>query len=199
MNTQAESQKGFNIIELMIVIAIIATLVVVGIPELRNYLLNNNLTTQTNALVGAMNFARSEAITRNQEINVAKLGDEWGKGWVVWGERHPNCGAAPPVADGKITRLSDGSSCEELRVYDGINKQVEINGPTNLDEISQARTVALNDRANTLTYRGDGTLALTGNAVEFTVCDSRTGEKGRHVRVLRTGRVVLENSEYNCD
>jgi type IV fimbrial biogenesis protein FimT len=51
--------------ELLITITIAAILVSLAVPAFNSTIGVNRLATQTNDLVGAMNFARSEAITRN--------------------------------------------------------------------------------------------------------------------------------------
>jgi prepilin-type N-terminal cleavage/methylation domain-containing protein len=207
MNTQAESQKGFTLIELMIAIAIVALLVTVGVPELRNFLLNNRLTAEANAFVAAVNFARAEAITYNREVHIAALDNsnnlnEWGKmGWVVWSEGHPNCGVNVPVNDG-IRTVVNGESCEELRRYEIAGSKILLDGPNDLGTLSMARTVKAEDRARTLTYRGDGSLAISGARLSFSVYDSRYNRaqtaKGRCIVILRSGRVVMENADYQC-
>ncbi len=57
---------GFTIIELMFTVFIAAVLLAIAVPSFRGMMASNRLVTQTNDLIGAMNYARSEAITRNR-------------------------------------------------------------------------------------------------------------------------------------
>lgn len=63
---------GFTIVELMFTVFIAAVLLAVAIPSFRGMTGSNRLVTQTNDLIGAMNFARSEAITRNRTITFCR-------------------------------------------------------------------------------------------------------------------------------
>jgi type IV fimbrial biogenesis protein FimT len=63
---------GFTIIELMFAIAIAAILVAVATPSFRTMMANNRLTTQANELVGAINYARSEAISHNNSVTFCR-------------------------------------------------------------------------------------------------------------------------------
>ena len=62
--------RGFTLLELMVAIAVLAILVTVGVPSFRDLIQNNRVTTQTNELVSALNFARTEAVKRGRNIEV---------------------------------------------------------------------------------------------------------------------------------
>lgn len=62
--------KGFTLIELMLTIAIAAILMSLAAPSIRDLLVSNRLTSDVNTYVSLINYARSEAITRNQSVVV---------------------------------------------------------------------------------------------------------------------------------
>ncbi len=80
--------RGLTIIELMIVITLVGVLMALAVPNFRDFVRRNQLTTQANEFVAALNLARAEAIRRNRNISVIATDDsdaanEWGPGWKV--------------------------------------------------------------------------------------------------------------------
>ena len=63
---------GFTIIELMVTLAMAAILLAIAIPSFRETMARNRIVTQSNELVGAVNLARSEAITRNTNVTLCR-------------------------------------------------------------------------------------------------------------------------------
>jgi type IV fimbrial biogenesis protein FimT len=63
---------GFTIIELMFAIAIAGILVAIAIPSFRTMIVSNRLTTQANDVVGAITYARSEAISHNNTVTFCR-------------------------------------------------------------------------------------------------------------------------------
>lgn len=63
---------GFTIVELMFTVFIAAVLMAIAVPSFRTMMTQNRLATQTNDLIGAANYARSEAITRNRNVSLCK-------------------------------------------------------------------------------------------------------------------------------
>lgn len=82
-NAAPRRQRGFTIIELMIVIAIVAILIAIGVPSMRNMILSVRLRSATSELYSTLVFARAEAIKRNANIVVTPNGGEWRNGWSV--------------------------------------------------------------------------------------------------------------------
>jgi type IV fimbrial biogenesis protein FimT len=60
--------RGFTLLELMFTLTMAAILMGLAIPTFRTMSASNRIITQANDMVAAVNFARSEAITRNSNI-----------------------------------------------------------------------------------------------------------------------------------
>lgn len=89
MNTV--SQRGFNLIELMIGIAVLGVLFGIGVPSFNEMIRNNRLATQSNELVASLTFARSESLKRGIRVSacpangaVCSGGTDWNTGILVF-------------------------------------------------------------------------------------------------------------------
>lgn len=82
-------QKGFTIIELMIVISVMGILATLAGPSFNQMIGNNRITTQTNQMILALQIARTEAVKRGRPVNVvATDGASWANGWQVQDENN---------------------------------------------------------------------------------------------------------------
>lgn len=61
-------QRGFTLIELLVTVSVLAVLMAVAIPNLRSFIVSNRLSSDVNNFIGFINYARSEAIVRNQSV-----------------------------------------------------------------------------------------------------------------------------------
>jgi type IV fimbrial biogenesis protein FimT len=75
--------RGFTIIELMITLAVAAILTMLAMPSFKHLMISTNLSGVNNDLTGAMQFARTEAVSRQTAIAVAASAGNWQNGWTV--------------------------------------------------------------------------------------------------------------------
>lgn len=173
------NMRGFTIYELMIVVAIAAILVGIGVPTFQATVKNNRMTSNLNAFVTSLNQARSEAVKQNLPVRVCASSDgttcggagvNWEQGWVVFVDRDN---------DGVI---DDGNDCDNNATDDCIiTVQSELHG-----EIQLRSTV------NSISYFGSGT---SNGADTFTICDSRGADHAKAVVVSSTGRPSISKKE----
>ena len=64
------SQKGFTIIELMIVTVLVAIVAAIAVPNFAQMIESNRRTAVANDLAGLLSFARSEAIKRGEAVEI---------------------------------------------------------------------------------------------------------------------------------
>ncbi|SEA48003.1 type IV fimbrial biogenesis protein FimT [Microbulbifer marinus] len=165
----AKRSAGFTLIELMIVIAILAILIAIGVPSFTSLIKNNRLTSAANDLAGALHFARAEAVRRGSSVQVSSVSDNIGNGVRVWFD-----------ADGDGNLDSGADSSEELRL-------VRMAAP--------AVSVAADTGANvSLTFSARG---RASGAVILSICDDRSGNYGKEVSLLATG-VMRTKSGIAC-
>lgn len=102
---------GFTLNELIISMAVAAILMTAAVPSLRSYVVNTKLSAGTNALIGSLNFARSEAIKRGVPVSICASSNgvfctltPWGQGWMVFVDE-----GTPGLVDGDDEVLVGGS------------------------------------------------------------------------------------------
>ena len=69
--------------ELLVTVAIAAIVLAVGIPSYSDFMLNQEVRLGVQDLQTSLLFARSEAVKRASDVQVAPNGDDWKDGWSV--------------------------------------------------------------------------------------------------------------------
>jgi type IV fimbrial biogenesis protein FimT len=96
-----QRNSGFTMLELVIVIVIVGILAAISIPSFKYVTTANRTTAEVNALLGDMQFARSEAIKEGQTVTVCSSstgtscigssgGTAWQNGWIVFLDSNGN-------------------------------------------------------------------------------------------------------------
>lgn len=88
-------QAGVTLVELLTVMVIVAILMTIGVPSYRYVTTANRVATESDALLGDLQYARSEAIREGQQVTVcvskdsascdtAGLPPSWQEGWIIY-------------------------------------------------------------------------------------------------------------------
>jgi len=83
--------RGFSLVELMVVIAIVGISVAIGLPSFVPIISKIRMEGEISALLSGLNFARSEAVKRGLSVSVCPstdginctTGTSWTTGWIV--------------------------------------------------------------------------------------------------------------------
>lgn len=77
---QKSYPQGFSLIELMVALAVMGIVFAVGLPSMSTWIQNTNIRTATEAGLSGLQLARSEAVSRNTDVQI--VFDATG-GWAV--------------------------------------------------------------------------------------------------------------------
>lgn len=172
-----KTQAGLTLIELMVTLAVAIALLAVGVPLFNTISANSKAVSQANALVGAFNLARSEAITRSATVSVcpvvsataspvvcAATTASWVNGWMVF---------ADVDGDG-VVDSADGDT--RIRVWQPFNP-----APTITPNIA------------TVQFLDDGAVA---SEVKVTISqDASDSTRTRCVGVLASGQIGVDKGD----
>ena len=91
-----KTQRGFTIIELMIAVALLAAMVVIGVPSFNSIINSNETAAKSNEFLSALKVARAEATKRRQNVIVCASNNQadcassdWSDGWIVFEDSLP--------------------------------------------------------------------------------------------------------------
>lgn len=76
-------QRGFTLVELMVVVVIISTMLGIGIPLFNTFILDQRLRATSSELRIGLTLARSEAVKRNRIIELEPYAGGWAEGWTI--------------------------------------------------------------------------------------------------------------------
>ncbi len=169
----ANVQRGVTLIELMITLAVVAIVVMAGLPMLGDFTRDSRVVSRTNDLVATLNFARSEAVKRAEFVSLCPSSDQtsctggtdWTVGWIVWLD---DDGSGDGTVDSGETIMRVGDATQAMSISSGA------------DSITYDPAGALNGSGVTLTLRPDG-------------CE---GDERRQVDVNLSGRP--RTSQVSC-
>ena len=183
MSYPGRKMTGFTLIELMVTLAVVTIVVTTAVPAFKSMVANNRIAAQTNEIVGAIQYARSEAAKLHKRVILC---------------RSANPTAATPSCGGTANNWTTGwllfASGDANSTYESANDTLLRVGPPSRG-IIQIRTNSTSN--NNLEINADGTTNENGGTAVFALCDDRNDDGdydeqyGRQVQVSPVGHVKL--------
>ncbi|MHB1215030.1 MAG: GspH/FimT family pseudopilin [Thiobacillus sp.] len=176
MGEEKMASRGFTLVELLVVLAVGASLLTIAIPGYAFLVNSSRLAAVTNNLVTALHLARSEAIKRGTRVTVCKTSNamavmpscdaaaSWQQGWIVF-------------VDGGTRGVVDSGDML-LRVQDRVSPAVTITTGTNYGSF--------------ISYRPSG-ISQGSNGANGTVHVCVAGTR-RDIIINNTGRIRLDSN-----
>jgi len=91
------TQRGMTILELMIGISLAAVLLGLAVPSMADFVANQRITAATNQMITDLQYARLQAVTRNQNVVACPSvdqqrcsGNRWDRGWMIFTDADDN-------------------------------------------------------------------------------------------------------------
>lgn len=100
-------ERGFTLVELMIVLVVMAVLLGIAVPSMTQFTFSGKLRSYSNEIVASAVLARSEAIKRNQAVTLCVSSNgtscasgSWESGWIVRTSGGEVIHRQQPITDG---------------------------------------------------------------------------------------------------
>lgn len=179
-------QRGFTLTELLAVVAMAAVLVAVGMPALQEFIQNNNRSTRINTLVTALNFARSDAVTRRRTVRVCPTEDQC----ACAGDAEFHAGIAVRVETGAADPCDD--LVRTFKMETSANFTLLATGP-GAPPAPAVQRLDFGPTGRASTNVGGSVAGTT-----FTYCDDRGVEDARAVQLSATGHPRIISGGLAC-
>ena len=167
--------RGFNVVEFIVVLAIAALFITLGVPGYYSLIKNNKVVSVTNKLSATFNYARMEAVKRGSRVSVCSAGNS----------SYTSCGSSNQWPQGWI-------------IFTDANNNNDIDSSNDLVKTNEAlpNGTAITSNQSVVSY--DGTGFITTNALTMSLSASGcTGTNARTISISTSGRVSIAPAQFN--
>lgn len=170
--------QGFTLIELMLAVAFLGLLMVIAMPNLSQFVQKQKLSTQAELISSTFGVARSEALSRLNDVHVC------------W---NPKSETSDKTVNGHV--IKPGQMAVVFPLTSTTSEVIrEI-------EYDVENTLTVDDETdNCTTYSPQGRLkSMTGTSLIFGVCRAANEkDDSRSIEISSTGRAVVKKNQINA-
>lgn len=162
------TSNGFTLIEMLVAMSLIAVVIALAGPSMRELILNNRQVADYNTMLSSLTLARAEAIKRRARTRVCisnatpdcdTTATRWEDGWIIVADTNGN--GTVTTADGDLL----------LQVQSGLEVGTTLRGNANV-----VRNVTFDTRG------------FSGSTGTLRFCDPRGAAEARGIIISNTGR-----------
>ncbi|SEK29938.1 type IV fimbrial biogenesis protein FimT [Colwellia chukchiensis] len=167
---------GFTIIEVLVALAILLSLLAIGIPSLNSFLVNIRVDNEIYSLHRLILTARNSALTKNTRVTLCPLNSQ-----------------------GECKNLWHN----ELSVFTDSNNNKKYEPALNEQLVAQKAAIKVGDKLQYgktrigLTYAATGHLSGWGQNATFSYCPADHSSKSRGIIVHTSGRAYVSENHKN--
>lgn len=178
---------GFTLVELLVTISVAALVMSIAIPALKTLVATNKIATEANRIVAGFNYARTEAVRRNQPVYVCSASlnantmaisaclnqqvssqYDWGYGQLIYADN---------LTTGTMASYDSGEAIKTFTYYGEMNNGAKLNLVMSTSPVATVKQIA---------FGSDGRL-LDGNSRKLVLQDS-TNNLCRVILISGSGR-----------
>jgi len=185
--SQLPSQAGFTIVELVVTLVIAAVLLGLAAPHMGVFLRNMDRTTLINDFITGVQYARTQAVTRNQRVTLCPvdIADVEGNGANPFDSGNPagSCSGDNNYQLGWVVFVDNGATQRQI---DGGEQLLRVFSPADVGDGEFEGLDSANAEISSLSFLGTGLGDAIPNSAHFKYCDQRSNPE-------RSARAVLVN------
>lgn len=143
--------RGFTIVELMVVLAIVGIISAIAVPSYQSMIFKNRVTTAVSSLHGALLLARTEALKRGVTVTICRsetantaptcaasnsspgVNTGWADGWIIFVDNNNNGQYNPSAVPSEVLINAQGRlsrDITDISIIPNVTKKYITFGPT---------------------------------------------------------------------
>jgi len=183
LSHQDFNQTGFNLIEVVIVLAIIAVILTFGLPGFRDWSQNTQIRSTAESIQSGLQSARSEAVRRNVGVEFSlsgNLGSAGGTGWTIAQVNSPTVAiqSKPDNESSSRVVVTTVPSGADMITFDGTGRAWTGNAGKNRDGTAFLTRINIDSNGMSAAESRDLSIVIDAVGGRIRMCDPNVSTTG---------------------